>query len=143
MATRTIKQTALIRGATPHDVFETLMDSKRHGALSGQPTKVSRRVGGAWSVGHDLEGKNITLTKDKRIVQTWRANNWPMGVYSRATFALAKAPGGTKITFTQTGVPSEAYTEIATGWRTYYWEPLRRAFASQRRSSSPGRTAPR
>jgi activator of HSP90 ATPase len=132
VATRTIKQTALIRGATPSDIYGTLMDGKRHGALSGQPAKVSARVGGKWSVGHDLEGKNVRLTKDKRIVQTWRANGWPKGVYSKATFALAKAPGGTRITFTQTGVPSEAYTEIATGWRSYYWGPLRKAFAKSR-----------
>jgi len=87
----TIKQTALIKGATPSDLYATLMDGKRHGALSGQPTKVSKRVGGTFKVGHDLEGKHLKLTKDKRIVQTWRANNWPKGVYSKATFAFANA----------------------------------------------------
>lgn len=128
---RTINQTALIRGATPHDVYETLMDSRRHGALSGQKAKMSRRVGGTWNVGHDLEGKQLALAKDKKIAQTWRANNWPEGVYSKATFALAKAPGGTKITFTQTGVPSVFFKEISTGWRDYYWKPLRKQFASR------------
>jgi activator of HSP90 ATPase len=132
MATRTIKQTAVIRGATPSDIYGTLMNSKRHGALSGQPAKISSRVGGKWNVGHDLEGKNLDLVKDKRIVQTWRANSWAKGVYSKATFALSKAPGGTKITFTHTGVPSEAYREISTGWRTYYWGPLRKQFAKAR-----------
>jgi activator of HSP90 ATPase len=132
MATRTIKQTALVRGATPADIYGTLMNGERHGALSGQPTKMSTRVGGKWNVGHDLEGKNVKLTKDKRIVQTWRANNWPKGVYSKATFALAKANGGTKITFTQTGVPSEFYKEISAGWRSYYWGPLRKTFAKAR-----------
>ncbi len=129
---RTIRQTALIRGATPHDVYETLMDSKRHGALSGQRAKMSRRVGGAWSVGHDLEGRQLALAKDKKITQTWRANNWPKGVYSKATFALAKAPGGTRISFTQTGVPSVFFKEISTGWRAYYWAPLRKTFAKAR-----------
>jgi activator of HSP90 ATPase len=93
---------------------------------------VSREVGGEFKVGHDLEGKHLTLTKDKRIVQTWRANNWPAGVYSMATFALAKAPGGTRITFTQTGVPSQFYGEISAGWRAYYWGPLRKQFAKAR-----------
>ena len=130
---RTIKQTALIRGATPHDVFETIMDAKRHSALvGGQPVKLSRRAGGAFSVGRDLEGRTLATTKDRRIVQSWRANNWPRGVYSKATFAFAKAPGGTKITFTQTGVPSVFYKEIATGWRDYYWTSLRRTFAKAR-----------
>src|SRR5205809_1714603 len=131
MATRTIRQTALIRGAEPKDIYATLMDSKRHGALSGQPTKVSKRVGGTFKVGHDLEGKHLKLTKDKRIVQTWRANNWPKGTYSKATFALAKAAGGTKITFTQTGVPSQYYKEISGGWKAYYWTPLRKKFAAR------------
>src|SRR5438034_9252496 len=132
MATRTIRQTALIRGAEPKDIYATLMDSSRHGALSGQPTTVSKRVGGTFKVGHDLEGKHLKLTKDKRIVQTWRANNWPKGTYSKATFALAKAGGGTRVTFTQTGVPDQFYGEISQGWRDYYWNRLRKQFGSRR-----------
>ena len=129
---RTIRQTALIKGATPKDVYATLMDPARHGALSGQTTKISQHEGGAWSVGHDLEGTQVKLVRDRKIVQTWRANNWPAGVYSTAIFALAKAPGGTRITFTQTGVPSQFVGEIAAGWRTYYWGPLRKTFAKAR-----------
>ncbi len=129
---RTIRQTAVIKGATPNDLYEMLMDSKKHSALSQQPTTVSRRVGGTFKVGHDLEGKHLALVKDKKIVQTWRANNWPKGTYSKATFGFAKAAGGTKITFTQTGVPDEFYGEISKGWRDYYWGPLRKQFAKAR-----------
>lgn len=129
---KTIRQTATIRGATPHDIYEILMDSKRHSKLSRQRTTVSRRVGGAFKVGHDLEGKHLALTKDRRIVQTWRANNWDKGHYSKATFRLAKAAGGTRITFTQTGVPKDKYAEISKGWREYYWKGLRQQFGSSR-----------
>ena len=129
---KTIRQTATIRGATPHDIYETIMDSKKHTKLSRQPTTVSRRVGGAFKVGHDLEGKQLTLTKDKRIVQTWRANNWDKGVYSKATFRFAKTPGGTRVTFVQTGVPDKFYGEISKGWRDYYWSPLRKQYTSRR-----------
>src|SRR6266511_869157 len=34
---KTIRQTATIRGATPHDLYETIMDSKKHTKLSRQP----------------------------------------------------------------------------------------------------------
>ena len=129
---KTIRQTATIRGATPHDIYETIMDPKKHTKLSRQPTTVSRRVGGAFKVGHDLEGKNLKLTKDRRIVQTWRANNWPKGTYSKAIFAFARAAGGTRVTFTQTGVPDQFYGEISKGWREYYWTPLRKQFGSRR-----------
>ena len=126
---KTVRQSATIRGATPHDIYETIMDSKKHTKLSGSRTTVSRRVGGAFKVGHDLEGKNLKLTKDKRIVQSWRANDWPKGHYSRATFALARAKGGTRITFFQSGVPDRQYRSISSGWREYYWEPLKRTFS--------------
>ena len=129
---RTIRQTALIKGAAPKDIYATIMDPARHGALFGQTVKIADREGAEFSVGHDLEGKNLKLTRDRKIVQAWRANNWPAGVYSTATFALAKAPGGTKITFTQTGVPSPFYKETADGWRAYYWGPLRKTFAKAR-----------
>ena len=61
-------------------------------------------------------------------MQTWRANNWPKGTYSKATFAFARAAGGTRVTFTQTGVPGQFYGEISKGWREYYWTPLRKQF---------------
>jgi activator of HSP90 ATPase len=88
---KTIRQTATIRGATPHDIYEILMDSKKHTKLSRQPTKVSRSVGGAFKVGHDLEGKHLALTKDRTIVQTWRANNWEQGHDSKATFRTSES----------------------------------------------------
>jgi activator of HSP90 ATPase len=125
----TIKQTAINKGATPSDIYGTLMDGRQHGALTAQPTKVSRRVGGTFKVGHDLEGKHLVLTKDKRITQTWRANNWPKGVYSKATFALAKTASGTKITFTQTGVPAPYLKENRARLKAYYWGPLKKKYA--------------
>jgi len=128
---KTIRQTATIRGATPHDIYETIMDSKKHTKLSGSRTTVSRRVGGAFKVGRDLEGKNLKLTKDKKIVQSWRANDWPKGHYSRATFALTRTKGGTRVTFLQSGVPDGQYRSISSGWREYYWEPLKKQFATR------------
>ena len=38
---KTIRQTATIRGATPHDIYETIMDSKTHPKLAGSRTTVS------------------------------------------------------------------------------------------------------
>src|SRR3989442_5537037 len=104
---------------------------KKHTRLSGSRTTMSRRVGGAFKVGRDLEGKNLKLSKDRKIVQAWRANDWPKVHYSRATFALARAKGGTRITFSQSGVPDRHYRSISSGWRGYYWEPLKALFAKQ------------
>jgi activator of HSP90 ATPase len=127
---KTIRQTATIRGATPHDIYEMIMDSKKHTKLAGSPTTVSRRVGGAFKVGRDLEGTNLKITKDRKIVQSWRANDWPKDHYSRATFSLSRAKGGTRITSLQSGVRDRHYGSIRFGWRDCYWTPLKKTFAN-------------
>lgn len=125
MKTKTIKQSVTFK-ATPHEVYEMLMDSDKHSKFTGGEAKISRKVGGKFTTfdGYS-EGANIELAPDKRIVQTWRAGDWPEGHYSRVTFLLKKVAVGTCLTFTQTGVPEEQYDDIAQGWRDYYWTPMK------------------
>src|SRR5512136_2955477 len=106
---KNLKQTATFK-ATPHAVYEILMDEKQHAAFTGGEAKISRKVGGKFSIyDGDIEGVNLELAPDKKIVQSWRYSNWPKGYYSKATFSLKATSNGTRLTFTQTGVPEEFY----------------------------------
>ena len=128
MKAKTLKQTSTIP-ATPKQVYEALMDSKQHAAFTGDKAEISRVVGGkisAW--GGYISGKNLELVENKKIVQAWRASDWPKGVISKVTFGLAKAAKGTKLTFVQTGLPTDQYEDIKKGWIDYYWEPLKKYF---------------
>lgn len=128
---KTIRQTATIRGATPHDIYETLLDSKRHAKLTGAPAKIGRTVGAAWrAYGKDLSGEHLKLIKDRRITQTWRSSDWPKGHHSRATFSLARTKGGTRVNFRQSRVPDKEFRSVKQGWLEYYWKPLKKAFAN-------------
>lgn len=70
--TRTIKQTIIING-TPHQVFEILMDSEKHSELTGSNANINRKAGGSFEVwGGYIEGNNIEIMPDKKIVQDWR-----------------------------------------------------------------------
>lgn len=126
----TIAQKVIINGSTPHAVFEVLMDEKQHAVLTKGEVQISRKVGGAfttfdgWASGH-----NVSLVPGKKIVQTWRADDWPADVMSTITVQLLPAPKGTKLLFTQTGVPANKAKDIARGWRDYYWGPLQEFFA--------------
>jgi activator of HSP90 ATPase len=71
------------------------------------------------------EGTNIELIPDSKIVQNWRAGDWPEGHYSKATFSFKEIPGGTRLTFNQTEVPAKQYDDISQGWRDYYWAPMK------------------
>jgi activator of HSP90 ATPase len=125
METKTIKQTVTFK-AGPHDVYEALMDSKKHAKFTGDKASISRKVGGKFSAfdGYS-EGTNLELVPDSKIVQTWRASDWPEGLYSKVTFVFKEIAGGTRLAFTQTGIPAELHEEIEQGWRDYYWAPMK------------------
>ncbi len=122
---KTVKQTVTIK-ADPHEVYEALMDEKKHSAFTGGDAIVSRKVGGKFSAwGGDIEGKNLELEPDKKIVQSWRNSDWEEGVFSTATFSLVGVDKGTRLTFIQTGVPDEHFEDIKQGWKDYYWTPMK------------------
>lgn len=127
MKTKNLKQTATFN-ASPHEVYELLMDSKKHGEFTGGKAAISRKAGGKFSI-YDggISGTNLEIVPDKKIVQEWRYDDWLEGHYSVATFALSKTKTGTKLTFTQTGIPSERYEDIRQGWIDYYWKPMKQA----------------
>lgn len=123
---KTIKQTVTFH-TTPHEIYETLMDSKKHSAFTSSKANISRKVGGRFSAYDNYaKGKNLILIKDKKIVQSWRASDWPDKVYSKITLILTKTNTGTRLTFTQTNVPDKEYKSISKGWYDYYWIPLRK-----------------
>ena len=131
MKTNTIRQSVTFK-ASANEVYEALMDSKKHAKFSGSEVQMSRKVGSKFSVyGGDIQGVNLELVPGQKIVQSWRYSDWPENHYSKATFSLKEVPGGTRLTFTQTGVPAEFYDDIAQGWRDYYWQPMKEMLGKQ------------
>ena len=124
--TRIIRQTATFK-ADPHAVYEALLDARKHSKFTGAPATTSRKVGGAFTAyGDALSGTNLELVPDQKIVQRWRANDWPAGHFSRATFSLKKVKGGTQLSFYQSGVPDKHYAGIKSGWVEHYWTPMKK-----------------
>ena len=83
--------------ASPKRVYEALTDAKlftRVIQLSGalqemhlpdQPAVISREEGGSFALyGGFITGRHIELVPNVRVVQAWRAGDWPAGVYSIA-----------------------------------------------------------
>ena len=125
METRNIRQQVTFK-ASPHEVYELLMDEKKHGAFSQSKTSISRKIGGKISSGDGyIEGTNLELISDQKIVQSWRDSDWPEGHLSKASWLFNPIKGGTRMIFTQSGVPADQYEATAQGWRDYYWEPMK------------------
>ncbi|MFX1325717.1 MAG: SRPBCC domain-containing protein [Promethearchaeota archaeon] len=125
---KVIKKEVIIKAA-PHDVYEAFMDSKTHSKFTESKAKISREVGGDFSVFEGtINGKNLELVPDKKIVQTWRSEdeNWSKGFYSTITIIFEAVEEGTLIKFTHVDVPESAYDSVKDGWTTYYWKPLKK-----------------
>ncbi len=122
---RVITQTVIFK-ASPHQVYEALMDSKKHAAFTGGTVRISREAGGEIMAYDDyITGKNIELVADEKIVQAWRAVDWPEGYFSTVTFLLAPIPEGTRLDFTHADVPEGTEAEFEQGWIDNYWEPMK------------------
>jgi uncharacterized protein YndB with AHSA1/START domain len=128
MKVGTIRQTLVLPG-TPQQVYDALMTTRGHKAFTGADARISSKVGGkfmAW--GGYIHGTNLKLVPGKTIVQSWVPSDktWPKGHASKVRFSLAASPRGTRLTFTQTGVPVEHVGHLSPGWKVSYWTPLRK-----------------
>ena len=127
--TRTIVQIAFIR-AKPDEIYDALLNEKKHTAFTGAKATCDRRVGGkftAWD-GY-ISGTNVKLENGRRIVQEWRTSEWPRG-YKPSLIELTFRPKGkgTEVHMKQSNIPASQAAEYAQGWVEYYWTPLRKYF---------------
>ena len=66
MKTKTLHQTIAFK-ATPHEVYEALMDSKKHTDFTEEKAVISRDIGGKFTVFDGwASGENVELVKDKK-----------------------------------------------------------------------------
>jgi uncharacterized protein YndB with AHSA1/START domain len=113
--------------AAPAQVYRALVDSSQHAKFTRAPAEIGTRVGEAWSAyGGKISGRHIELVDGARIVQTWRAGNWPEGVHSIVRFELKAERGGTKVVLDHDALADDQVPHIDGGWEKMYWEPLRK-----------------
>ena len=127
MKTKTIRQTVTLP-ASPRIVFKALADSKQHSAFTGSKAKIPKRAGGRMSAyGGYISGKVLGLWPGTGLLQTWRTTEWPTGAQdSRLEIRLAPVGKGTRLTMIHSEVPASQVSRYTSGWKAFYWAPLRR-----------------
>ena len=121
----TIHQEVTI-AATPAEVYGVLTSSADFTRMTGgREAKISAEVGGGVSLfGGDIRALNIELVPGRRVVQAWRSEAWPEGVYSVVRFELTPEGKATRLIFDQAGHPDEAESMLEGGWSQMYWQPM-------------------
>ena len=116
--------------ASRQRVYEAIMDEKQFSKMTGLAAQISHEVGGAFSCFEgQINGRNVELVPNERIVQAWRSEGWKAGIYSIAKFVLVEQGSGTKIVFDHTGFPLGQAEHLLDGWKGHYWEPLEKYLA--------------
>jgi activator of HSP90 ATPase len=111
----------------PARVYAALLDEKEFSRMTGSPAKIEGGPGGAFSLfGDRISGRNVELVPTSMVVQAWRSNVWPPGVYSMVRFKLVPKGQGTHVVLDQTGFPKGEFNGLSTGWPEHYWLPLQR-----------------
>lgn len=131
--TTVIRQTATIP-ASPDKVYRALMNSGIHSDFTGAKAVIGAKPGSYYSA-YDgyIVGKSLELVPGKKIVQTWIAmeDQWPEGHESKITFRFSAKGDKTLITFVHEDVPAVIAKNFVSGWKDYYWTPLKQYFGAK------------
>jgi len=126
-AMRTSLHQEIALNAAPERIFNVLLDSKQFAAITGMPATIDPSPGGAFNTfGGLIEGRNVELLPNRRIVQAWRPTHWDPGVYSMVHFELKPASSGTALVLDHTGFPEGEFDHLDPGWYLRYWDPLKK-----------------
>jgi activator of HSP90 ATPase len=127
MKTKSIRQTATF-DASPDQIYNLIMDEKKHAAFTGSRATMSTKPNGKFSVFDGYcQGYNIELVKGKKIVQAWHfaEDGWPDDHYSICNFELEKVGDKTRLRFHQTNIPEHKVASLKEGWKQFYWDAIK------------------
>jgi uncharacterized protein YndB with AHSA1/START domain len=118
-------------------VYEAFLSSDEHSAMTGARATASSEAGGVFTAwGGYISGTNLVLEPYERIVQTWRAEDFPPDAEdSHLEIVFASLEGGTEITFIHTNLPAGMGDGFTEGWQKFYLEPMRAYFGAQAKSA--------
>jgi len=113
-------------------VYNAWLDGKQHAVFTGAPARIQPKVGGRFTA-HDgyITGTTLQLKPGRLIVQAWRTTEFPAGALdSRLELRFEDAPGGARVTLIHSGLPPDQADSYKSGWREYYFIPMREYFAA-------------
>ena len=121
----TINQSIKIN-TSPANVYQAITSEDQFSKVTGAAADISKDEGGAFSCfGGQIVGRHIELVPNERIVQAWRVNMWPEGVYSIVRFNISASGDATTLELVQTAYPDDAAEHLESGWHKMYWDPLK------------------
>lgn len=130
--TTTVTDTEEFR-TTADELYQTFTDVGRLTAFTRAPPRVfeGAKQGGKFSLfGGNVSGEYLELDPPKKLVQSWRLNQWPEGHYSRLQieFDQNDVDHVTVMRVTWEGVPIGQEEVTKRNWLEYYVRSIKQTF---------------
>ena len=123
----------------PEVIYRAWLSSRGHSAMTGGKAKATARKGTRFTAwGSYIKGKNLTLKRPSRIVQSWRGSSFRRSDPD-SRLEIRIAPSGksaSKITLIHTKLPRGAEGRLRKGWTAYYLRPMKKYFGKLARKSA-------
>lgn len=117
--------------AKPDHIYAAWMSSAGHTHMTGSAASINDEVGAeftAWD-GY-IQGKNLELIKNKKIVQSWRTVEFaPDEEDSILEIILEPVGEQTRLTLHHSNLPPHG-SQYEQGWEESYFQPMREYFES-------------
>lgn len=110
---------------TAQEVYAALTDATIISRITGMSAAMDTHEGGtfhAWN--NQCHGYVLHLKDNTRIVQAWRHNEFPEGMYTVVVFDIESTDTGSRVSFNHTGVPEEASGWLTEAWKKDFWTPI-------------------
>ena len=112
--------------AAPHRVMQLLTDAVLIRKWSGGEDILENKPGGAFSMFDGWVTGTVLKTEPEELAYTWQTTDWPEGTTPcEVHYRLKKHDGGTRLTVTQTGLPTEDEMKShKSGWTDFFFDPM-------------------
>ncbi|HME50937.1 MAG TPA: SRPBCC family protein [Candidatus Lokiarchaeia archaeon] len=128
--------------ATPKEIYEAWLDSKKHSAMTDNTAaSIDPEIGGKFTTGDGyIEGTFVELEPNHRIVQKWRTTDFSEDdPDSDLEITLEETEGGTTLTLVQSNLPEDQVDAYHQGWIDFYFEPMKAYFTKRKAAGKKGK----
>jgi activator of HSP90 ATPase len=106
--------------AEPSDIYSAITNPYTIELWSGYPAQMSTEQDSEFSLWEgDITGKNIEFVQDRKVVQEWYFGD--QQEKSIVTISISPDRENSVVTVEHTNIPDEDFSDIAEGWREYYF----------------------
>jgi activator of HSP90 ATPase len=114
----------------PEQIYRAWLDSQEHSNMTGGEAVCSAEIGASFSCWDNyIQGKNLNLEENKRIVQSWRTDDFNEDdADSEFEITLKSKENGCVLELIHRNIPKNQ-PDYEQGWKLHYFEPMENYFS--------------